>query len=130
MTDAIKYWLDEAKEDLVTAKALLDSKRYLECGFFCHLAMEKMLKALVLQNTGDMPIKSHNLIYLAKKSGILIRLDEPIKDLIADLQPFNIEGRYPEDRRRILDSTPKRVFHDILIRTEEGVKWLEKNLKL
>lgn len=130
MTDAIEYWVDEAKEDLVTAKALLDSKRYLECGFFCHLAIEKMLKAVIIHNTKDRLIKSHNLIYLAKKSGILIKLDESMKDLIADLQPFNIEGRYPEDRRRIMEGTPKRVFHEILIKTQEGVKWLERNLKL
>jgi len=130
LADAIKYWVDEAKEDLITAKALLESKRYLECGFFCHLAIEKIFKALILHNTNVVPPKSHNLIFLAKKSGILAQLDESMKDLIADLQPFNIEGRYPEDRRKILESTPKRVFHEILIKTKEGIKWLEKNLKL
>jgi len=130
LADAIKYWVDEAREDLVTAKALLESKRYLECGFFCHLAIEKIFKALILHNTKVVPPKSHNLILLAKKSGILDQLDESMKDLLADLQPFNIEGRYPEDRRKILESTPKRVFHEILIKTQEGAKWLEKNLKL
>jgi len=130
LADAINYWVDEAREDLVTAKALLESKRYLECGFFCHLAMEKMFKASILHNTKVVPPKSHNLILLAKKSGVLVQLDESMKDLLADLQPFNIEGRYPEDRRKILESTPKRIFHEILNNTQEGVKWLEKNLKL
>jgi len=112
LADAIRYWVDEAREDLITAEALLKSKRYLECGFFCHLAIEKIFKALILHNTKSVPPKSHNLILLAKKSGILDRLDESMKDLLADLQPFNIEGRYPEDRRKILESTPKRVFQE------------------
>ncbi|ACV64711.1 hypothetical protein Dtox_4027 [Desulfofarcimen acetoxidans DSM 771] len=53
-----------------------------------------------------------------------------VVDLLAELQPLNIEGRYPEDRRRVMESTPKRVFHEILMKTLEGAKWLEKNLKL
>ncbi|WP_066640161.1 HEPN domain-containing protein [Desulfolucanica intricata] len=120
----------EVLGSLILKSLRINKEYYLECGFFCHLAIEKMFKALILHNTKVVPPKSHNLIFLAKKSGILIKLDESMKDLIADLQPFNIEGRYPEDRRRILENTPKRVFHEILNKTQEGAKWLEKNLKL
>jgi len=130
LVDAIMYWVEEAKEDLITAKALFDTKRYLECGFFCHLAIEKMFKAFIVKHIKEVPPKNHNLIFLANKSGIIGELDESMKELIADLQPFNIEGRYPEDRRKILKVTPKRVFQDILISTQEGVKWLETNLRL
>ena len=127
MVNSTNYWIEEAKEDLITANALLKTKRYLECGFFCHLAMEKILKALIFKRTKKFPPKSHNLILLAKKSGILAELDEQIKELIVDLQIFNIEGRYPEDRRKMLSIIPKSKFNDVLTRTKETVIWLEKN---
>jgi len=126
LNDNTLYWVQEAKEDLITAGALLKTKRYLECCFFCHLSVEKLLKAIIEKKTQGVPPKSHNLIFLARKSGILNQMDEPIKQLIADLQPFNIEGRYPEDRRKLLSSTPVNTFHDIYNRTQEGIEWLEK----
>jgi HEPN domain-containing protein len=36
--DKTEYWLDLAKYDLETAKAMLYSKRYLYVGFMCHQA--------------------------------------------------------------------------------------------
>lgn len=34
--DKVEYWVDLAEYDLETAKALLESKRYLYVGFMCH----------------------------------------------------------------------------------------------
>lgn len=35
MLDKVDYWLELADEDVITAKALLKSKRFLPMGFFC-----------------------------------------------------------------------------------------------
>lgn len=43
--DKIEYWLDIAQYDLVSAKAMLESKRFLYGGFLCHQVAEKCLKA-------------------------------------------------------------------------------------
>lgn len=37
----IKYWLDTAHYDLVSAKAMLETKRFLYVGFLCHQVVEK-----------------------------------------------------------------------------------------
>lgn len=46
MDKKVKYWLDLAKYDLETAKAMLDTKRYLYVGFMCHQTIAKGLKVL------------------------------------------------------------------------------------
>lgn len=43
MDDRIKYWVEMAEYDFDTAKAMLDTKRYLYVGFMCHQVIEKML---------------------------------------------------------------------------------------
>ncbi len=40
------YWLDAAEYDLQTAKAMLETKRYLYVGFMCHQTIEKALKGV------------------------------------------------------------------------------------
>jgi hypothetical protein len=59
-----------------------------------HLAMEKILKAHICLHTNDIAPKLHNLVRLAELSGIAFTEEQ--KDLLADINPFNIEGRYPE----------------------------------
>ena len=44
--DKINYWLDLADYDLETAKAMLNSGRFLYVGFMCHQTIEKALKAM------------------------------------------------------------------------------------
>jgi len=44
---AILAWIDSSNEDLKTAKGLFNLKRYSGCLFFCHLTIEKFLKALL-----------------------------------------------------------------------------------
>ena len=49
MLEKVEYWFDLADEDVPVAKLLLDGKKYLHAGFFCHLIAEKALKRLWLQ---------------------------------------------------------------------------------
>jgi len=47
----IDYWVKGAFSDIETAELLLTGKKYVKSLFFCHLAIEKILKALVVKNT-------------------------------------------------------------------------------
>jgi len=38
-----EYWLDIARYDLVSAKAMLESKRFLYVGFLCHQVAETFM---------------------------------------------------------------------------------------
>ena len=62
----IDYWLKGAEEDLLTANLLLREKRILHGLFFCHLVIEKAVKANIVKVTGDIAPRSHNLVYLSE----------------------------------------------------------------
>lgn len=58
------------------------------------MALEKMLKAHVCRKTGELAPRIHNFVRLAEIAGL--RLSDSQIDLLADVNEFNIEGRYPE----------------------------------
>lgn len=119
------YWRDEAYEALDAAEIMLDNGRYLESGFFCHLAMEKMLKALVAQRTRRTPPRMHSLWRLAEIAGVEDDFTAAQVDAVADLSVFQVEGRYPTDRNALLDANPPERFKDLYDRTKEALSCLD-----
>ena len=124
----VKYWIDESMESLDTAKVLLDATKKLESAFFCNLACEKMLKAAFVKRTNQIPPKIHPLQQLAKSAAIYDDMSESQKDLLNLLDAFQIEGRYPQDRKRIYQTTPVAEFRQILVSTEEIIAWIHEKL--
>ena len=125
----VEYWLKESLENVDTAKILFEHKKYIEAAFFCHLAFEKMLKAFFVKRNKAIPPKSHNLLLLAKRSHLMDEIGESRLDFLADLNLFQIEGRYPGDREVFYMQTTVEKFAGMLNRTEAELKWLEQKLK-
>ena len=50
--EKVEHWLDIAEYDLETAVAMQETGRYLYTVFMCQQALEKLLKAIYLQNNG------------------------------------------------------------------------------
>lgn len=69
MTAVPEQWAEKARYDLDTAKAMLESGRYLYVLFCCQQAVEKALKGVIARRTGEMPLRLHNLIRLAEEAG-------------------------------------------------------------
>ncbi len=57
ISNQLSYWIEGATSDLETAEPLINNKRLLHGLFFCHLAIEKVLKAWVVKTTLDLPPK-------------------------------------------------------------------------
>ena len=55
-------WFRQAQYDLGTAESLVSSGRYPPAVFFCHLALEKALKALCAEKFNGETDKTHNLV--------------------------------------------------------------------
>jgi HEPN domain-containing protein len=68
----VKYWTTGAEEDFAAAQSLLEKGHYRHSLFFAHLALEKMLKALVVLKINDVPPKIHNLIRLSELAGLAL----------------------------------------------------------
>jgi HEPN domain-containing protein len=129
MNNVTKNWIASSNYDMQTAKAMSETGRYLYVVFICHLAMEKMLKALLSQKyPQDIPPKIHNLITLAQKAGI--KPPDNLKDFFLRIDNVSVVTRYPEDMRALAKDFNKESAKLILSETRKILKWLKQNLKL
>lgn len=125
----IEYWLDLAKYDLETAKAMKDTKRYLYVGFMCHQVMEKALKAYYSSRFEDAPPYTHNLRVLAQKSGLYAALSEEQKNFLEFLEPLNIDSRYPAHKEQLLAMLSGEKCTEIIQETESQLQWVTMRLE-
>lgn len=124
MKKATQNWIESSDYDIKTAEAMFKSKRYLYVVFMCHLATEKMLKALVSEKQSDLPPKTHDLLYLVRMANVTI--PEQHQGIITLLNTASVPTRYPEDLRAIAKeyNAPKVKFY--LTQTKEVSQWLRK----
>ena len=128
MSDKVEYWLDLCDDDLITAKLLLEKRRLLHMGFFCHMIVEKSLKAVVADRTGEIPPKIHDLPKLADRGGLWDSLSELQKALFKTLIPLQIEARYPEYKEKINETLTAGLCEQLLKDTEEFLCWIKQQL--
>ncbi len=74
----IEYWRKGANDDLDTARILIERGRMVHGLFFCHLVIEKALKALVVKQTLELAPRSHNLIHLSELANLSPLEDDEI----------------------------------------------------
>ena len=119
----IAYWRDGAAEDWEIARELLTSKRVRHSLFFAHLTLEKILKAHVCCHTRDLAPRLHNLVRLAGLAAL--PLSQHQIDVLAEMNAFNIEGRYPDLLMPPPSLKEAKVY---LRRAEEVYQWLMNQL--
>lgn len=125
----VEYWLDMAEYDLVSAKAMLEARRFLYVGFMCHQVAEKSLKAFFCQTQKKEPPYTHNLLVLAEQSKLDLLGQDEFLALFNELMPLNIQSRYPEDKELLLKTLTKKRCEELYRRTKELSKWIRKLLK-
>jgi HEPN domain-containing protein len=128
MNDNTAYWIELAEYDIDTAKAMLETKRYLYVGFMCHQVIEKMLKAYWSDNLSEPPVKIHTLSRLAERCGLYQQLTEDQLLLIDALEPLNIEARYPSYKERLLKSLSNEACNSLINRTDDLRLWIKQKL--
>ena len=90
----IEYWQETAESNIETASILVTAGKYIEAMFFCHLCIEKIVKALVVKQIKNIPPKSHDLFYLSNLAKL--EISEGQSDFMQILMKYQLEGRYPE----------------------------------
>jgi len=128
MEKKIKYWIDLSDYDMETADAMLKTKRYLYVGFMCHQSIEKIFKAFYVKKRSETAPYSHSLSYLAKKGDFYDLFSEEQKDFIDQLEPLNIEARYPSHKERLLKSLTSDRCVQIIDKTREIQSWIKEKL--
>jgi HEPN domain-containing protein len=107
IADKTKYWIELSDYDYETAVAMQKTKRYLYVGFMAHQCIEKIIKAFYTKHHTASPPYSHSLSYLSSKAGLSKLLSEEQKDFIDEIEPLNIEARYPSYKEILLKSLTK-----------------------
>ncbi|NEN24359.1 HEPN domain-containing protein [Cryomorpha ignava] len=107
----IAYWINGAEDDLVTAALLIREKRILHGLFFCHLVIEKAIKAHVVKTSEEVAPKSHNLVYLSEKAGL--ELNEENQIFLGILMKYQLQGRYPDYNPMLPDISTVNNYYEM-----------------
>lgn len=119
----VTFWRSSALEDWDAARALIRQKRTRHGLFFAHLAFEKVIKAHVCRTTQDLAPRIHNLVRLAELAQL--PLSNAQVDLLAEMNSFNIEGRYPDSLALPPTLAEAQAY---LARSEPVFQWLISQL--
>ncbi len=91
------YWISEAEESLGVARHLFEKEDYSYALFFGHLAIEKVIKAVLAQRSKQQIPRSHNLLRLAQEADI--EITDELKHMLIRITSFNLESRYPDYKK-------------------------------
>jgi len=122
----INYWRESAHYDLETADSLFQSKKYPYALFFGHLALEKLLKALVVKANHEHAPFTHSLTLLASKASI--EFPDSILEQLAIFMEFHIEARYPDDKKRFYKKCTENFTSRNLSNIKKVFQWLTRKL--
>jgi len=128
MKPTTEHWLHLAEYDLETARAMLQSERYLYVTFMCHLTLEKALKGLIAEQQEEHPPRIHRLLRLAELAGIINAMTDEQRHFLLRLDPLNIATRYPEDNAAVGRLLSASFCQQILSETEATFVWLRQRL--
>ncbi len=125
-TPVPEQWADRARYDLETARAMLDSERFLYVLFCCQQAIEKMLKGVIAARTGELPPRLHNLMQLAKHVGVKPEVSQA--RLMRELSEYYFQSRYPDTMEAAFSDVSAETAREALDQTEAVVQWLSSIL--
>jgi HEPN domain-containing protein len=112
MSEKHEEWLKQADYDMDTADAMFSSGRYFYAVFMRHLSIEKSFKGLYSKELAEVPLKTHNLIYLLKK--IEKKPDQELLKFITKLNTASIATRYPDDLSKIQAAYTEEITKEMI----------------
>ncbi|HCS78698.1 TPA: DNA-binding protein [Patescibacteria group bacterium] len=121
--DVVEFWLAGANDALKTAEELMIAERYHHALFFCHLAVEKMLKSVYVTKIGNVPPPLHNLLLLTDKAKI--KLPEATLEQLREINTFNVEARYDDYKLKFYKKATKDFSEKWFSVTKKLLLWLK-----
>jgi len=106
-------WLDRVQYDMDTAKAMLQTGRWIYSIFMCQQSLEKCLKAFIAYQDKEI-IPIHNLRRLAELASIIREFDESILVKLDFLSNYYIIARYKEDLSQLSKGIDEAMVRDFI----------------
>lgn len=123
--EAVRRWLESAEKDFGVAQDMMRLKHYDWALFLGQLALEKYLKGLIEQRTGETPPFIHDLAKLSKFAGIELT-DEQTVELI-EITKFHIQARYEDIKYRLYKEATTSYTEKWMKKIEEYALWFKKH---
>ncbi len=120
----IEYCELQSAKKWQTAEALFASKRYADCLFFCHLALEFALKKKVVAATNQPFPFSHDLQDLARKASLYLTPEQDHH--LAIINTFNIAGRYDDYKLSFYKKATRVYARRYFLIVKNILLWLKK----
>ena len=118
-----------AQNDLFLAKDLANQRGRAHYAIhFCHQTLEKGLKAIIAEKTGEIPFPTHNFKSLLGQSR-LKKLPEEIELFLLSMAPHYIATKYPEDIADLKKCYTKQKAKQIVEQTTKVMVWFVQQLK-
>jgi len=125
MRKEIENWWKQAQRDFLSASHSFESGDFYVSVFFCHQAVEKALKTMVMMKQKKREIESHSLIFLGKEANI----PEKFHDFLRELTPQYIITRYPSAGNEVpFELYSKERAEIFLEKTREVLTWIKKQV--
>lgn len=114
--DHIAYWMNAADQNWSEVGAMFAAGTYVPCLFWAHLTIEKLAKALWVQdNAGDTPPFTHNIARLLADTNLALTPAQAT--FVQQLNTFQLEGRYESYtanlRQQATPAFTQAVLHDV-----------------
>ncbi len=121
----IKYYQESSDNDFKIAEKLFTDKEFGYCLFFCHLALEKLLKAVTVIHTDAPALYTHSLLRLSELAKLALSANQ-IENL-KTITKFNIAGRYEDEKWEFRKLATAEYTQKYLLIAKELLLWLKQN---
>lgn len=102
-----KRWIEQAKEDLISAEILFNSKRYYLVCFLSQQIVEKALKSAIYFNGEDL-VLGHSVKNLVERTSDFDMKFKELKNKVPILDSYYIPTRYPNG---LPEGIPAEIFN-------------------
>lgn len=124
MKKETQVWFNQAEEHYQDALYLYKGSRYSASLYFCHQALEKILKSCIVEHKNKLPPKIHQLDRLAVEAGL--KLPKGWDEDLAEITRHFWRVRYPDFRR--FTYTSREKVKPTIEKTKEVYQWILKRL--
>ena len=123
-----QMWLDRVIYDMDTAKAMLQTGRWIYSIFMCQQSLEKCMKAFIAYQEKEI-VPIHNLRRLAEIASVIHEFDEVALTKLDFLSNYYINARYKEDLNQLSKGINETVVQDFIQFSEGTITWLCQKMK-
>ncbi len=122
------HWINTADRDWQSVALLMEGKQFIHALFFCHLVIEKLLKAhWVKDNSENTPPRIHDLENLYNETELELSADQ--LDLIRVMNSWNLEGRYQDYKDKFYKNTTEAYTRAKIIQVDSLRIWLQSKMQ-